>query len=70
MEKIFFSPGDVVTLKAALPNKPVMMVTDIKKQRLRGEDGIQKLLGITCFWFTTEGSYQEQIFSTKDLVKV
>jgi hypothetical protein len=29
-EKIFFMPGDIVTLKQDIPNKPVMLV--IKKE--------------------------------------
>jgi uncharacterized protein YodC (DUF2158 family) len=69
MDKIFFSPGDVVTIKA-LSNAPIMLVADIKKARLRDEQGLNKLLGITCYWFTKDGIYQEQTFSTKDLVRV
>ena len=69
---IFFNAGDVVQLKQNIPNKPKMVVVkkvtsifkhDIKKP----EDKRSVLKGIKCMWFTSDGTYQENIFNTKDL---
>jgi len=74
MDKIYFSPGCVVTIKHDLPNKPVMLVKgkETKTFREYGADGKESTFfkGIKCFWFTTEGVYQEEVFSTKDLEHV
>lgn len=70
-DKIFFVPGDVVTLKQDIPNKPTMVVikkvTSILKHK-ESNEGI--LRGIKCRWFTNDGTLQEDIFNTKDLQKV
>lgn len=70
-EKIFFLPGDLVSLKQDIPNKPVMLVirkeVSILKNKL-SEDNI--LRGIRCRWFTTDGTLQEAVFNTKDLHKI
>lgn len=67
---IYFNPGDIVELKQDLPNKPIMVVikkiTSIFKHDPK-EDKKSTLKGIKCMWFTKDGSYQEGIFSTKDL---
>lgn len=67
-EKIFFTAGDVVTLKQEIPNKPIMVVRSIDKMQVKEEKPM--LFGITCFWFTTTGEVQEKRFNTKDLVHV
>lgn len=72
---IFFNPGDIVQLKQDIPNKPKMVVikkvTSIfKHDSKRTEDRKSSLKGIKCMWFTTDGLYQEAIFSTKDLEPV
>lgn len=72
-EKVFFTPGDVVTLKQDLPNKPIMMVKSVDKTSFRDDKTSFKeskpvLFGITCIWFTTTGEIQEKRFNTKDLV--
>ena len=74
-DKIFLNPGEMVTLKQDIPNKPVMLVvkkeTSVFKhdsQRLNDKKPI--LIGIRCRWFTTTGELQEATFSTKDLVKI
>ncbi len=66
-EKVFFLPGDTVTIKHDIPNKPIMLVKG-KEQKLinKSEDG-SHLKGIRCFWFTLSGELQESVFSTKDL---
>ena len=79
-EKIYFLPGDVVTLHQAIPYKPTMIVVKrenkiarpIKGVKLQ-EDGNKRedgLKGIKCRWFTTEGLLQEAVFNTKDLIKI
>lgn len=71
-EKIYFMPGDVVTLKQDIPNKPIMLVlkveTSLFKHKMEKKDGILK--GIKCRWFTTDGQLQEAIYNTKDLIKL
>ena len=37
-EKIYFVPGDVVTLRQELPNKPTMMVVRKKTLTIKGEE--------------------------------
>lgn len=70
-DKIYFKPGDVVSLKQNIPNKPIMIVvkkeTSLFKNKI-SEDNILK--GIRCRWFTIDGTLQEAIFSTKDLIKL
>lgn len=69
---IYFNPGDLVTLKKDIPNKPVMIVvrkeTSIFKHDVkRIQDKKPILIGIRCRWFTTDGSLQESVWNTKDL---
>lgn len=68
-ESIFYKPGDLVTLKQEIPNKPLMIV--IKKEtslfKNNMEDKKNVLKGIRCRWFTTTGQLQETIWNTKDL---
>lgn len=69
--KIYFAPGDLVTLRQDLPNKPIMLV-------LRKETSIIKLCddektsfkGIRCLWFNNNQSKEEAVFNTKDLIKL
>jgi len=37
-EKIYFAPGDVVTLRQDLPNKPIMLVVRKKTLTVRGDE--------------------------------
>lgn len=72
LDKVYFMPGDIVELKQNVPNKPTMIV--VKKKTLtikpKDEDKTNFLQGMLCMWFTTDGLYQEKIFSTKDLKKL
>jgi uncharacterized protein YodC (DUF2158 family) len=69
--KVFFLPGDVVTIKQDLPNKPTMLVNRKVKKTVRIKDTKNDYLqGILCRWFTTAGEVQEEIFNTKDLIKL
>lgn len=73
-EKIYFMPGDVVTLKQELPNKPTMLVVKKETMTIRSNsitnNSEDYFKGIRCRWFTTDGILQEAIFNTKDLVKL
>ena len=74
-DKIFLNPGEIVTLKQDIPNKPVMIVVRketsvFKHDNKRLSDKKPILIGIRCRWFTTTGELQEATFSTKDLVKI
>ena len=70
-EKIYFLPGDVVTLKQDIPNKPTMIVVRKETMTFRtGNENEDYFKGIRCRWFSTEGILQEAIFNTKDLTKV
>ena len=74
MEKVFFTPGDVVTLKQDIPNKPTMIVKSVDKVTIRGRGGSGEakptLFGITCIWFTDQMDIQEYRFNTKDLIHI
>jgi uncharacterized protein YodC (DUF2158 family) len=71
-EKIFFMPGDIVTLKQDIPNKPIMIV--VKKVtstfRYNAESKEDFFKGIKCRWFTTDGTMQEALYNTHDLIKL
>ena len=72
-EKVYFMPGDIVTLKQDIPNKPKMLVICKVTSYLRPKDEDEKtgyFKGIKCRWFTTSQELQESIFNTKDLVRV
>lgn len=73
-EKIYFLPGDVVTIKQDLDFKPDMYVVKAEKRivrtALKDENGDNMLKGIKCRWFTSTGELQEAIFNTKDLIHV
>ena len=70
-DRIYLNPGDVVQLKQNIPYKPKMIVikkiTSIFKHDTKRLDNRPILKGIKCMWFTTDGTYQEATFSTKDL---
>lgn len=71
---IYFNPGDVVQLKQDIPNKPIMIVvkkeTSLFKHDRKVDDKRPILKGIRCRWFTTSGELQENVFNTKDLIKL
>ena len=69
--KQFFLPGDVVTLRQDIPNKPTMIVVKkITKTIRTGNVKNDFFQGILCRWFTTAGELQEAIWNTKDLIKL
>ena len=70
-DKIFFFPGDVVTIRQDIANKPTMLVVkkvtkSIRTETLKRDDLFQ---GILCMWFTLNGELCKEVFSTKDLIK-
>ncbi len=68
MNKVFFTPGDVVKLRQDLDGGvPDMIVKSIDKIKTSGDDRPQ-LFGVTCYWFTMDKLYQERRFNTKDLI--
>ena len=71
-DKIFFMPGDIVTLKQEIPNKPIMLVLKKESYTFKNNKDTREasLRGIKCRWFTKEGILQEAIFNTKDLIKI
>lgn len=67
-ERIFFNPGDLVTLNKDVPNKPVMMVVKKETSMFKNQTNKDNVLkGIKCRWFTSTGQMQEAVFNTKDL---
>lgn len=69
-EKIYFVPGQVVTLRQDIPNKPKMLVYRVERSIIRNEDKNALLKGVKVRWFTENGFLQEAVFSTKDLILV
>lgn len=70
-QKIYFLPGDIVTLKQNIPNKPTMLVIKKESYIFKNKDMKEMTLkGIKCRWFTTNGLIQEATFNTKDLIKL
>lgn len=69
-DKIYLKPGDLVTLRQELPNKPVMVVVRKESTIFRDENKANSLKGIRCRWFTTTNELQEAVWNTKDLIKL
>lgn len=75
-EKVFFIPGDIVTLKHDIPNKPIMIVKVKESKMIKHVDesgsktSKEFFKGIRCFWFSDAGVLQEHVFNTKDLIKL
>lgn len=69
-EKVYFTPGSIVTLKHNIPNTPVMYVVEKVNQYIKDNKGNVDTLfkGIRCRWFDKNGQLQEAIFCTKDLI--
>lgn len=69
--KDYLREGDLVTLNKDIPNKPVMMVHKIKKEReTNSSTPFGSLIGIVCIWFTRLGFLQKEEFNFKDLEKI
>lgn len=72
-EKVYYNPGDTVTVKHNIPNKPTMFVVEKVTRSIYNKETNEKeniFLGIRCRWFDKNGCLQEGLFSTKDLIHV
>lgn len=69
-DKVYFVPGELVTVRQELPNKPIMLVIGKETMAFRMSDKSEQFKGMRCRWFTKDGFLQEAVFSTKDLVKI
>ena len=69
-DKMMFFPGELVTLRQDLPNKPVMVVVRKESTIFRDENKTNSLKGIRCRRFTINGELQEAVWNTKDLIKI
>jgi len=71
--KVFYNPGDLVTIKHDVDNKPKMFVVE-KVVRSMVSKETQEMenvfLGIKCRWFDKNQVMHEELFSTKDLSKL
>lgn len=69
--KQFFLPGDLVTIRQELPNKPIMLVVKKVTKTLKiNSEKNDFFQGILCRWFTEDKQLQEAVFNTKDLSKL
>ena len=68
------NPGELVTLRQDIPNKPTMIVvkkeTSVFKHQRKSEDKKPILIGIKCRCRTKKDQLQKAVFSTKDLIKI
>ena len=72
-EKIYYNPGELVTVRHDVPNKPVMWIVEKSTRSLYNKDTQEKenvFLGIKCRWFDTNQNLHEELFNTKDLIKL
>ena len=71
-DKIYFQPGELVTLRQPLEHRPVMIVVRKESTMIRRKDdkADNGLRGIRCRWFSTDKKLQEAVFNTKDLQKI
>ena len=67
--KIYLLPGDLVTIKKDIPNKPVMIIVKKVTRRLI-DHNIDYFQGMLCRWFTSDGLLQEAVWNTKDLIPI
>lgn len=72
-DKVYFLPGDMVTLRQEIQYKPTMYVIKKVTKSIRVGSKTNRMdlfQGILCRWFTLAGELQEAIFNTKDLIKL
>lgn len=69
-DKTMFLPGDLVTIRQNIPNKPVMIVVRKESTIFKDENKLNSLKGIRCRWFTNDNKLQEAVWNTKDLIKI
>ena len=72
-QKVYYNPGDLVTVKHNISNKPTMWVVEKSTRSLINKDTNEKeniFLGIKCRWFDNNQVLHEDLFSTKDIKHV
>lgn len=69
-DKVYFVPGDLVTIRQEIPNKPIMLVVGKETIVFKMSEKSDQFKGMRCRWFTKDGFLQEAVFSTKDLIKI
>lgn len=69
-DKTMFLPGDLVTIRQDIPNKPIMIVVRKESTIFKDENKLNSLKGIRCRWFTNNNKLQEAVWNTKDLIKI
>jgi len=68
-EKTYFLPGDLVTIKLDIPNKPIMVVKG-REVRYFKDSEMNHLKGIKCWWFNKNQELQVAVFHSKELQHV
>ena len=71
--RVYFNPGDIVTVRHDVENKPQMWVIEKSVRSMYNKETNEKeniFLGIKCRWFDKNQVMQEGLFSTKDLLKL
>lgn len=70
--RVFYSPGELVTIRHDLENKPVMLVKEKVERSFKDKDGNTNttFVGIKVQWFDKNQVLREAIFSTKDLMHI
>lgn len=66
-DKQYFLPGELVTIKHDIPDKPIMMVVKKVVTRFKSDNFFQ---GILCQWFSKDLKLQEHVWNTKDICHV
>ena len=72
-EKVYFNPGDTCVVKHNVDNKPKMWIVEKVTRSLINKQTNEKeniFLGIKCRWFDVNQVMHEELFSTKDLIKL
>lgn len=68
VEKVYFTPGDLVVLKQEELASPIMIVQEkVTRSYKQGDEVINIFKGIKCRWFDKNMVLQEATFSSKDL---
>ena len=67
-EKVYFKPGDCVTLRQHnMMEAPIMLVLRKEQALFKDSSGLK---GIKCRWFDKNQAMHEEVFSSKDLIHI
>lgn len=72
VEQLFYTPGDIVTIRHNVPNKFVGWIVEKVNRNVKNTEGSYDNLfvGMKVRWFNNNGDLQEAVISTKDLMLV